>query len=120
MDVCFRLWSRNVVLAGCFVFGVGWRLDRKEIEGVKVARYKRKSRLVTAREPNGQPQRSRSLAPSEAKRIRDEAARKARQSEYGTELGRLWLDDKITAPMYEAGKKWIIVSVQRSIALQGP
>ena len=85
-----------------------------------MGRYKRKNRLVTAREPNGQPQRSRSIAPSEAKRIRDEAARKVRPSEYGSELGRLWLDDKISAPMYEAGKKWIVVAVQRSIALQSP
>ena len=85
-----------------------------------MARYKRKNRLIVAREPNGQPQRKRSIAPSEAKRIRDEAARKVRHSEYGSELGRLWLDDKISAPMYEAGKKWIIVAVQRSIALQSP
>lgn len=81
---------------------------------------RRKNRLVTAREPNGRIQRNPGIAPAEAKRIRDEAARKVRHSEYGSELGRLWLDDKISAPMYEAGKKWIIVAVQRSMALQGP
>jgi hypothetical protein len=81
---------------------------------------RRKTRLITRREPNGRPQRDRTVAPSEAKRIRDTVARMARQPEYGTELGRLWLDDKISAPMYEAGKKWVIVAVQRSMALQGP
>lgn len=85
---------------------------------MNVAKYKRKN--VTAREPNGQPQRTRSMAPSNAKRIRDEAVRKSHQSEYGSELGRLWLDDKITASMYEAGKKWLVVAVANSIALQSP
>lgn len=79
-----------------------------------------KTKLVTAREPNGRIQRSPGIAPSEAKRLRDEAARKSRGSEYGTELGRLWLDDKISPPMYEAGKKWVVMAVQRSIAMQSP
>lgn len=87
---------------------------------MNVARYNRKSRLITSREPNGQPQRIRTTPPSNAKRIRDEAIRKSHQSEYGTELGRLWLDDKITAPMFEAGKKWGIVSAALSRALQSP
>jgi hypothetical protein len=80
----------------------------------------RRNKLITAREPNGRIQRSPTVAPSEAKRIRDEAVRKSRQSEYGSELGRLWLDDKITAPMYEAGKKWVIVAVAYSMALLSP
>lgn len=67
---------------------------------------------IPAREPNGR--RSRSLdpipqgaSPGEAKRLRDAALRGMAAPEWGTALGRLFLEDKIEAMHYEAGKKWL-------------
>lgn len=69
---------------------------------------RRKSRLVTAREPNGRIQRSteRELSPTEVRRLRDAAFRGLRDAEWGTELGRLCLEGSITWAMYGAGKRW--------------
>ncbi len=69
---------------------------------------RRKSRLVTVREPNGRIQRSgeRELSPTEARRLRDAAFRGLRDAEWGTELGRLCLEGSITWEMYGAGKRW--------------
>ncbi len=67
----------------------------------------RKNRLVTAREPNGRIQREeREPAPNEIRRLRDAALRGLRDPEWGTELGRLYLEAAITAAMYAAGKRW--------------
>lgn len=68
---------------------------------------RRKSRLVTAREPNGRIQReSQELSPTEVHRIRDASLRGWRDSEWGSELGRLYMTGAVTKPMYEAGKRW--------------
>ncbi len=63
-------------------------------------------RLVTAREPNGRIQRERGPGPTEIKRLRDAALRGLRDPEWGTELGRLYLERALTAEMYAAGKRW--------------
>ncbi len=67
----------------------------------------RKNSLVTAREPNGRRQReSQELSPTEVHRIRDASLRGWRDSEWGSELGRLYMTAAVTKPMYEAGKRW--------------
>lgn len=65
-----------------------------------------KRKLIVSREPNGRPQRVKESAPAEVKRLRDSALREVRHAEWGTELGRLYLSDKITEAMYAAGKWW--------------
>ena len=68
---------------------------------------RRKSRLVTAREPNGRIQREeREPAPAEVRRLRDAALVGLRDPQWGTELGRLYLQGTITDSMYAAGKRW--------------
>jgi hypothetical protein len=60
-----------------------------------------------AREPNGRHQReSREASPTEVRRLRDAALRGMRDPEWGTELGRLFLQREITAAMYAAGRRW--------------
>lgn len=58
------------------------------------------------REPNGRHQREKSPAPTQVKRLRDAALAGMTQPEWGTELGRLFLNDVITDAMYAAGKRW--------------
>ena len=70
---------------------------------------KRKSRLLKARTPSGQLSRSgreREFPPAQVKRLRDAAMAGLRDPEWGTELGRLYLEGTITASMYAAGKDW--------------
>lgn len=70
---------------------------------------KRKNRLVKARTPSGQLSRAgreREFPPTQVKRLRDAAMAGLRDPEWGTELGRLYLDGTITAAMYAAGKDW--------------
>ncbi len=69
---------------------------------------RRKSRLVTAREPNGRIQREarEDTAPTEVRRLRDAALRGMRDPEWGTELGRLYLEGALTGAQYAAGKRW--------------
>ena len=66
----------------------------------------RKKRFVTSREPSGRIQREQHPAASEVRRLRDIAVRDSRREEWGTELGRLYLEGSITAIMYAAGKRW--------------
>lgn len=80
-----------------------------------------KRKHLQHREPNGRAQREPRTTPvANAKRIRDEAVRTHAHAEYGSELGRLFLDDKISANMYEAGKKWMISACSAATAMQGP
>lgn len=67
----------------------------------------RRKRLAY-REPNGKPQRGgeRDYPPVMVKRLRDAAMAGLRDPEWGTELGRLFLEAAITPEMYAAGKKW--------------
>ena len=67
---------------------------------------RRGRRLVDAREPNGRPQREREFPPTMVRRLRDAAMRGLRDQEWGTELGRLFLEKAITEEMYAAGRKW--------------
>lgn len=70
------------------------------------SRRKRKDRLVAAREPNGRIQRQSEFPPTQVKRLRDAALSGMRDPEWGTELGRLFLNNTITPAMYAAGKRW--------------
>ena len=70
---------------------------------------KRKNRLLKARTPSGQLSRAgreREFPPAQVKRLRDAAMAGLRDPEWGTELGRLYLEGTITASMYAAGKDW--------------
>jgi hypothetical protein len=70
---------------------------------------KRKNRLLRARTPSGQLSRAgreREFPPAQVKRLRDAAMTGLRDPEWGTELGRLYLEGTITAAMYAAGKEW--------------
>lgn len=58
------------------------------------------------REPNGRRQRERETAPTQVKRLRDAALLGMKDPEWGTELGRLFLNNAITPAMYAAGKRW--------------
>lgn len=63
-------------------------------------------RPVTAREPSGRPQRESEYSPAHIKRARDEHMRKMGDPIYGTEIGRLRLENCITEDMYKAGLRW--------------
>lgn len=65
-----------------------------------------KRRRAFAREPNGRVQREREFGAAQIRRLRDAAMRGLRDSEWGTELGRLYLERIITEEMYAAGKRW--------------
>lgn len=69
---------------------------------------KRASGVVPSRWPCGRLQGSETsgTTPAEAKRLRDAALRGMASPEWATELGRLFLTDKITPTAYEAGKHW--------------
>lgn len=61
---------------------------------------------MVPREDNGRRQREREFPPAQVKRLRDAAMNGLRGEEWGTELGRLYLENRITAEMYAAGKRW--------------
>jgi hypothetical protein len=66
-------------------------------------------RKIQARTPSGQLSRAgrqREFPPTQVKRLRDAAMSGLRDPEWGTELGRLYLEGTITAEMYAAGKDW--------------
>lgn len=73
---------------------LGMRAGRKRNQGV---RY-----------PSGDIVREREYSPLEVKRLRDAAMRGLRDPEWGTELGRLFLENRIPAALYAAGKRWAI------------
>lgn len=66
----------------------------------------KRRRQVTAREPSGRPQREREYSPGEIRRLRDAAMSGLRDAEWGTELGRLYLEKHIDDGMYAAGRRW--------------
>ena len=65
-----------------------------------------RKRSMVEREPNGRAQREREYPPNQIKRLRDAAMAGLRDAEWGTELGRLYLNEVITSAMYAAGKRW--------------
>jgi hypothetical protein len=58
------------------------------------------------REPNGREQRHRLLSPTEARRLREAAWRGLRDAQWGTELGRLFLESSLTEQQFLAGQRW--------------
>jgi hypothetical protein len=58
------------------------------------------------REPNGREQRHRLLSPTEARRLREAAWRGLRDAQWGTELGRLLLENLLTEQQFLAGQQW--------------
>jgi hypothetical protein len=78
-------------------------------------------KALAQREPNGRVQREPQLPPpSEVRRLRDAALAGMRDATWGTELGRLYLVGKITAPMYAAGRRWAELASNYSHALCAP
>lgn len=75
------------------------------MQGLATMGSKRKNNID--REPNGRAQREKLPAPVAVRRLRDAALADVRHAEWGTELGRLYLNNVITAAMYAAGKKWV-------------
>jgi len=68
-----------------------------------------KRKNLKARTPSGQLSRAgreREFPPTQIRRLRDAAMAGLRDPEWGTELGRLYLEGTITASMYAAGKDW--------------
>jgi hypothetical protein len=68
-----------------------------------------KRKNLKVRTASGQLSRAgrvREFPPAQVKRLRDAAMAGLRDPEWGTELGRLYLEGTITATMYAAGKDW--------------
>lgn len=63
-----------------------------------------KPRLANGRLSEAREERE--FPPTQVRRLRDAAMAGLRDPEWGTELGRLYLEGTITASMYAAGKKW--------------
>lgn len=83
----------------------------------------RKLRLVEVREPNGRISRAlneREFPPAQVKRLRDAAMSGLRDPEWGTEMGRLYLEGKISAEMYAAGKWWRDLASRYKSAIGAP
>jgi hypothetical protein len=59
----------------------------------------------THREPNGRVQRHR-LSPVEARRLREASWRGLRDAQWGTELGRLRIEETLTEAQFLAGQHW--------------
>jgi hypothetical protein len=86
---------------------------------------KNKGLLVPVREPNGRLSRAtcRELdarSPAEIRRLRDAAIAGMRDPEWATEIGRLFLDGRLEAALFEAGKRWARLSVACRQAIAAP
>lgn len=86
---------------------------------------KTKSTLFLVREPNGRRSRSQNqepeaCSPAQVRRLRDAAVAGMCDAEWGTELGRLFLQGKISAPQYAAGKWWAGLAVRARKAIDAP
>jgi hypothetical protein len=85
----------------------------------------KKPKIIPHREPSMRPSRSeeglgREYGATEIKRLRDASMRGLRDAEWGTELGALYLEGKITAAMYGAGKWWREMAVKYQSAISAP
>ena len=81
--------------------------------------------IVPIREPSGRLSRSRfdedmACSPAQVRRLRDAAAAGMSDPEWGTELGRLFLQGKVSAPNYAAGKWWAVLAVRARRAIDAP
>lgn len=87
---------------------------------------KRKFGLFIMREPTGRPSRQltdadlESCSASQIKRLRDASLAEMSDPEWGTELGRLYLQGKITIGQYGAGKWFSMLSTSCRAALDAP
>ena len=65
-------------------------------------------KLLRRREPNGRYQRERNeeFAPANVMRLRAAALRETRLSEWGSQIGRLYLWAQVSALEYGAAKRW--------------
>lgn len=75
-----------------------------------MVKSRKRQKLVLVREPNGRASRSaedKEYAPARVKRLLDAALAEMGDPEWGTAIGRLYIRQKITAPMYAAGKRWV-------------
>jgi hypothetical protein len=67
--------------------------------------------LSVVREPNGRVARDkREFPPAQVRRLRDAALLKMADARWGTELGRLYLGEKIDDAMFAAGERWAELS----------
>jgi hypothetical protein len=73
---------------------------------------------LARREPNGRIQRQEpDISPGEVRRLRSAALRGLRDAEWGTEMGRLYLEGKLTAAQYAAGKWWATLAARYADAI---
>jgi hypothetical protein len=91
----------------------------------KKGRPSKKGLLVPVREPNGRLSRATSheidaKSPAEIRRLRDAAVAGMRDPEWGTEIGRLFLDGRLDAALFEAGKRWARLAVACRAAIAAP
>lgn len=85
----------------------------------------RKRNSLIKREPSGRPSRSdpnapKACAPAEVRRLRDAALAQMQDHKWGTELGRLFLNGKISAPCFAAGTRWAELVASYRNALSAP
>ncbi len=83
--------------------------------------------LIVIREPSGRLSRATrdgigAVSPAEAHRLRAAALAGMRDPEWGTEVGRLFLADKIDGALFEAGKRWgrLVIRYQRAVGAPKP
>lgn len=86
---------------------------------------KRKQGLYQVREPNGRLSRAleatvEACSPAEVRRLRDAALVGLRDEMWGSEIGRLFLDNKISAEEFEAGKRWARMAALYNHAISAP
>ena len=73
---------------------------------------------LASREPSGRVQRENlGLSPNEVRRLRDAAVRGLRDAEWGTEIGRLYLEGTLTDAQYAAGKWWSMLAANYAEAI---
>ena len=75
------------------------------------------------REPNGRPSRSdgeREFPPTTIRRIMDAKKRDASDRRAGSELGRLYMERKITASQFAAGERWGMLIAKYHLAMGAP
>jgi hypothetical protein len=78
-------------------------------------------KAMAARKPSGRTKVEPQLPPpAETKRLRDAAVAGMRGAEWGTELGRLYLADKISSLQYSAGRRWAATVEAYAEACQTP
>jgi hypothetical protein len=76
-----------------------------------MAKAKERKELFVIREPSGRPSRAvadavKPCSPAEVRRLRDAALANMHDEAWGWEIGRLFLQGKISADEFEAGKRW--------------